>query len=159
VVTRAYDGNHAQNLVSKVEDGDDFWHRIGDVGYLDTQDRLWFCGRKAHRVFSRNGIMYTICCEALINNHPDVFRSALVGIDSDQEYQKAIIIIELHKQSKRQVEDIVTEVKEICAAHPMLETIEHVLVHDSFPVDIRHNAKIFREKLSVWAQQQVQKQS
>ncbi|MBT8344660.1 MAG: AMP-binding protein [Desulfofustis sp.] len=159
VVTRAYDGNHAQNLVSKVEDGDDFWHRIGDVGYLDTQGRLWFCGRKAHRVFSRNGIMYTICCEALINNHPDVFRSALVGIDSDQEYQKAIIIIELHKQSKRQVEDIVTEVKEICAAHPMLETIEHVLVHDSFPVDIRHNAKIFREKLSVWAQQQVQKQS
>jgi olefin beta-lactone synthetase len=25
------------------------------------------------------------------------------------------------------------------------------MIHPSFPVDIRHNAKIFREKLAVWA--------
>jgi hypothetical protein len=67
------------------------------------------------------------------------------------------MVIELHKPVVRQVEDIVTEVEKICAAHPMLETIAHVFVHQSFPVDIRHNAKIFREKLSGWAQQQVQK--
>jgi acyl-CoA synthetase (AMP-forming)/AMP-acid ligase II len=157
VVTRAYDGNEEQNLVSKIKDGDGFWHRIGDVGYLDTQDRLWFCGRKAHRVFSRIGVLYTICCEALINNHPDVFRSALVGINTGQEYQTAVIVIELHKPLERQMEDIVIEIEKFAAAHPMLEPIEYVLVHESFPVDIRHNAKIFREELSVWAQQQVQK--
>ena len=155
VVTRAYDGNEEQNRASKIKDGDGFWHRIGDVGYLDTQDRLWFCGRKAHRVFSRRGVMYTICCEALVNNHPDVFRSALVGIDSGEKHQTAVMILELHKPIKRQVEEIVKEVVTICAAHPLLEIIEHVLVHESFPVDIRHNAKIFREKLSVWAAQQV----
>ena len=159
VVTRAYDGNEAQTMASKIKDDDGFWHRIGDVGYLDTQDRLWFCGRKAHRVFSRKGTMYTICCEALVNNHPDVFRSALVGIDSGQEYQTAVMIIELHKPVTRKVEDVVNEVAGICARHPLLEIIEHVLVHENFPVDIRHNAKIFREKLSVWAQQRVQKQS
>jgi acyl-coenzyme A synthetase/AMP-(fatty) acid ligase len=157
VVTRAYDGDEAQNLVSKIQDADGFWHRIGDVGYLDRQDRLWFCGRKAHRVFSRTGVLYTICCEALINNHPDVFRSALVGINSGQDYQTAVIVIELHKPLERKAEDIVTEIEKIAAAHPMLEPIEHVLIHESFPVDIRHNAKIFREKLSAWAQQQVQK--
>ena len=157
VVTRAYDGNEAQNLASKIGDGDGFWHRIGDVGYLDSQNRLWFCGRKAHRVFGRTGVMYTICCEALVNKHPDVYRSALVGVDSGQEYQTAVMVIELHKPCARQQEDIVAEVEKICAAHPMLETIEHVLVHRSFPVDIRHNAKIFREKLSGWAQQQVER--
>jgi hypothetical protein len=30
-----------------------------------------------------------------------------------------------------------------------------VLFHPSFPVDIRHNAKIFREKLAVWAARRV----
>ena len=26
------------------------WHRMGDLGYFDSEGRLWFCGRKAHRV-------------------------------------------------------------------------------------------------------------
>ena len=65
------------------------------------------------------------------------------------------MIIELHKPVTRQVEGIVQEVLALCAAHPLLDSIEHVLVHENFPVDIRHNAKIFREKLSVWAAQQV----
>ena len=29
--------------------------------------------------------------------------------------------------------------------------VKTILYHPSFPVDIRHNAKIFREKLAVWA--------
>lgn len=157
VVTRAYDGNAIQNLASKIKDGKNFWHRIGDVGYTDTKGRLWFCGRMAHRVFSRAGVMYTICCEALVNNHPEVFRSALVGIDSEDDYQTPVMIIELHKPITRNVRDIITEIKTLCADHPLLENVAHVLVYDAFPVDIRHNAKIFREKLAVWAQQQVRK--
>jgi acyl-CoA synthetase (AMP-forming)/AMP-acid ligase II len=158
VVTSAYDGNEEQNLASKIKDEDGFWHRIGDVGYLDDVGRLWFCGRKAHRVFSRQGIMYTICCEALINCHPDVFRAALVGIGTEPGYQIPVIIVELHKPITRSQKDILAEVRDICAASDLLINIEHILVHDSFPVDIRHNAKIFREKLSVWAQTQVLKQ-
>jgi len=158
VVTSAYDGNEEQNLASKIKDEDGFWHRIGDVGYLDDVGRLWFCGRKAHRVFSRQGIMYTICCEALINCHPDVFRAALVGIATEPGYQIPVIIVELHKPITRSQKDILTEVRDICAASGLLANVEHILVHDSFPVDIRHNAKIFREKLSVWAQTQVLKQ-
>ncbi len=34
---------------------------------------------------------------------------------------------------------------------PTTRAIETILFHPSFPVDIRHNAKIFREKLAVWA--------
>ena len=158
VVTSAYEGNEEQNLASKIKDEDGFWHRIGDVGYMDDVGRLWFCGRKAHRVFSRQGIMYTICCEALINCHPNVFRAALVGIGSEPGYQTPVIIVELHKPITRSQKDILAEVRDICAASGLLVNVEHILVHDSFPVDIRHNAKIFREKLSVWAQNQVHKQ-
>ena len=44
---------------------------MGDVGYLDEQDRFWFCGRKAHRVRTASGALYTIPCEAIFNQHPE----------------------------------------------------------------------------------------
>jgi hypothetical protein len=31
-----------------------------------------------------------------------------------------------------------------------------VLFHPAFPVDVRHNAKIFREQLAVWAARRIQ---
>jgi len=33
-----------------------------------------------------------------------------------------------------------------------------VLFHPSFPVDIRHNSKIFREKLAIWAEKQIKRE-
>ena len=152
VVTRAYDNNDEQNRISKIQDANRFWHRIGDVGYIDEQGRLWFCGRQGHRVHTRGGIKYTICCEAIVNRHAQVFRSALVGIDSGDRYQLPVIVIELARSASMKEERIIAEVRELCAQHPLTHDIAHVLVHPSFPVDIRHNAKIFREKLAVWAQ-------
>ena len=37
--------------------------------------------------------------------------------------------------------------------------IEHLLFNPAFPVDIRHNSKIFREKLSVWAENELKDRS
>jgi acyl-CoA synthetase (AMP-forming)/AMP-acid ligase II len=50
-VTRAYFNRDAATRLAKIvcDDGS-FWHRMGDLGYLDTSGRLWFCGRKSHRV-------------------------------------------------------------------------------------------------------------
>ena len=45
--------------------------------------------------------------------------------------------------------------KVIALGHKQTSAISHFLIHDDFPVDIRHNAKIFREKLAVWAQQEL----
>jgi len=155
VVTRAYDNNEEQNLVSKIYDENGFWHRIGDVGYLDDQGRLWFCGRMAHSVFAEDEIMYTICCEAIINNHADVFRSALVGINTKNGYQIPVMIVELYKNVSRNEKELISEIKKICDGELLTRNVKHIFIHDSFPVDIRHNAKIFREKLRVWAQQQI----
>ena len=40
------------------------------------------------------------------------------------------------------------------AQYPHTRAIQTILFHRRFPVDIRHNAKIFREKLAVWAAKQ-----
>ena len=49
----------------------------------------------------------------------------------------------------------VEELRALGAQHTMTAGITIILFHPSFPVDIRHNAKIFREKLAVWAEKQV----
>jgi hypothetical protein len=39
----------------------------------------------------------------------------------------------------------------------LTKSIETVLYPREFPVDIRHNSKIFREKLTVWAESKLKK--
>ena len=43
------------------------------------------------------------------------------------------------------------ELLTIARSHEHTRSIDTVLYHPAFPVDVRHNAKIFREKLAVWA--------
>lgn len=153
VVTRAYENNERETRLAKIRDGALLWHRMGDTGYLDGQGRLWFCGRKAHRVITADGTMFTICCEAIVNCHPEVYRSALVGIPSagGEGTQEPVMIVELLPTSRDRAR-ILEEVRALAASHRLTANVRYFLIHDDFPVDIRHNAKIFREKLAVWAQ-------
>ena len=156
VVTRSYENNRSETLLAKIKDGEEFWHRMGDVGYLDDQCRLWFCGRKSHRVQMINRTLYTIPCESIINEHPDVYRTALVGCSwNNDEYQTPVIIVEPHKKKKLDRGKLIREVKKIAASSELTSEVSFFLIHESFPVDIRHNAKIFREKLALWAQKKL----
>jgi olefin beta-lactone synthetase len=159
VVTRSYENNDQETHLAKIRDGETFWHRLGDTGYLDTQERLWFCGRRAHRVRSREGTLFTIPCEAIINEHPDVFRTALVGVpDSNNPgFQEPVLIIEKKKNVKRFDSELLEEIKDLAAENSLTQGIRHFLFHHDFPVDIRHNAKIFREKLGAWAEMELRK--
>jgi len=153
VVTRAYDHNDLENSLAKITDGESFWHRMGDMGYLDEKGRLWFCGRKAHRVRTDRETLYTICCEAIFNEHPKVFRSALVGIGKAGR-QLPVLIVEPNERIADE-EGFFVELAELGRQCSLTAGISHFLIHPSFPVDIRHNAKIFREKLAVWAAERV----
>jgi acyl-CoA synthetase (AMP-forming)/AMP-acid ligase II len=154
VVTRAYDNNAKETRLAKTQYKDKLWHRMGDTGFLDAKGRLWFCGRKAHRIETQNGTKFSVRCEAIVNNHPDIFRSALVGVGSEKT-KLPVLVLEKEKSSKRSKREILEEVKSIAGKSILTDDIAHFLFHDDFPVDIRHNAKIFREKLAVWATAQL----
>ncbi|MCH5373537.1 MAG: AMP-binding protein, partial [Planctomycetes bacterium] len=93
VVTSEYVTRTEANAEHKIQDGGDVWHRIGDVGYLDDQDRFWFCGRKSHRVLTDQGPMYSVPCEAILNGHEAVYRSALVGVGPAGR-QRPVFVVE-----------------------------------------------------------------
>jgi olefin beta-lactone synthetase len=155
LVTRQYFRRKRENLFSKIEDGTTFWHRMGDLGWFDTENRLWYCGRKSHRVITPDQTLFTIPCEAIFNTHPDVFRSALVGI-GPRPKQKPVICIELEMSSRKKNHRRITdELLRLAKESVLTREIETIIFHKSFPVDIRHNSKIFREKLSSWAERKV----
>jgi olefin beta-lactone synthetase len=150
-VTRSYFNRNKETGLAKIRSNDSFYHRMGDTGYLDKQNRLWFCGRKSHRVITETEIMFTICCEALFNDHPFVFRSALVGAKNNDSVVP-VICIELESEHKRfNKKDLTEELLVIAAKSDLTKNIKHILFHTGFPVDVRHNAKIGREKLAAWA--------
>jgi acyl-CoA synthetase (AMP-forming)/AMP-acid ligase II len=128
-----------------------FWHRMGDIGYFDARGRLWFCGRKSHRVVTKDETLLTIQCEAVFNAHPAVYRSALVGVTRAGETTPVICIEREPEHSHVGEAQLRDELLKIASAFSHTRAIRYVLFHRAFPVDIRHNAKIFREKLAVWA--------
>ena len=157
-VTRAYYNRESSTEFAKIIDpAGGFYHRMGDTGYLDEQGRLWFCGRLTHRVVTKNETLFTIPCEGIFNTHPKVFRTALVGIKKHKE-TIPVICVELDQQFiNENQEEIKAELLKIGSQFELTRPIQHVLFHSSFPVDIRHNAKIGREKLAVWADKRLVK--
>lgn len=125
-------------------------HRMGDLAWQDSQARLWFCGRKSQRLQTLQGLLGTENVEPIFNIHPSVLRSALVGIGPSHQ-QTPVLCVELEANNKLSEAQLKTELLAIARTHRHTQHIDIFLVHPKFPVDIRHNAKIGREQLSVWA--------
>jgi acyl-CoA synthetase (AMP-forming)/AMP-acid ligase II len=169
VVTQTYLNRPQKTAEAKIRDKDGrMWHRMGDIGYLDSEGRVWVCGRKTHRVETAVGMVLPIQVETIFNQHPAVKRSALVGVgDASLKGQKPVLIVELEDGTRRGAEggrggarrggkgEVVESLRVWGQGHELTQGIDTFLFHNDFPVDVRHNTKIQREKLAVWAEKQL----
>jgi len=156
--TRIYFNLPAATTLAKIPDvaGNGLHHRMGDLGYFDDRGRLWFCGRKAHRVVTPQGTLFTDPCEGVFNTNSRVFRSALVGVRRSGAMEP-VLCVELEPAAHDIPKDLIrADLRELGSRHACTQRIETFLFHPAFPVDVRHNAKIFREKLALWAARQLQ---
>ncbi|WP_194827700.1 fatty acid CoA ligase family protein [Nocardia sp. XZ_19_231] len=147
VSTRYYWPAHA-NTAGKITDGEQIWHRTGDLGWLDEQGRIWFCGRKSQRITTAHGPMFTVQVEQVFNAVTGVARTALVGVGAPGT-QRPVLCVELEPGADAVA--ALTRLRTRAAEFDTLAPIADFLVHPRFPVDIRHNAKIGREQLAPWA--------
>ena len=168
VVTRGYFNRPAATELAKVIDRrtGEVLHRMGDVGYVDDRGRLWFCGRKSHRVVTPHGTLFTDMVEPVFNTLSGVGRSALVGVRRG-EIVHPVVCVERSRGPRPRVSGartVFTDSDMTWSAFADLllatgERFDHTRIeHDrpsSFPVDVRHNSKIFREKLAVWADEKL----
>lgn len=158
------------NALAKIVDGQTTWHRMGDVGYLDDQGRFWYCGRKSQRVVTAEGTLFTECVEQMVNTRRGVLRGALVGV-GEKGSQLPCVIVEPRKDvrvdedydslkpNEQHIDDLDIEIrdwlKEEISPHPIGEVWTAA---SPLPTDIRHNAKINREKLAKWAAKKLNKE-
>jgi olefin beta-lactone synthetase len=146
------------------------WHRTGDVGYLDERGHFWYCGRKSQCVKSANGLLFTEKIEAVFNSLPGVRCSALVGV-RPYGFEEPVIVVEpeepgivgSRRKQRRRQDKLIKHWRDV---EPLLQKVwstdegasslnKAILFHPSLPVDVRHNAKINREALAVWAYEQL----
>ncbi len=152
-VTTKYLDNEDANRLSKIfdENSNEIWHRMGDLGRMDRKGRLWFVGRKSQRVITADRTLFTIPCEAVYNQHPCVARSALVGVPADEpDTKRPVICIQL-KPGFHPGKRLSQELSELGCSNNLTKEISDIVFFKKFPVDPRHNAKIFRERLARWA--------
>ncbi len=154
-VSQHYLNNGAANKFSKIEDRDTawLWHRTGDLGRLDERGRVWFYGRKSQSVKTDDRILFTVPTEAVFNRHEDVERSALVGVQKNNA-PKAVLCIQL-KSGRKRSKQLVTDLRKMAEENDLSKYISEFHFFKKFPVDPRHNAKIYREKLAQWIQEKV----
>ncbi|MCY2960707.1 MAG: fatty acid CoA ligase family protein [Planctomycetota bacterium] len=168
VVTRSYfDDEHATALAKIPDDRGDTWHRTGDVGWIDDEDRLWIVGRKAHRIETSRGTHDPVPVENVCDLHPRVRRTALVGMGK-RGSQDPVLVVEMSDGRVPRGPDGVLITRELEALrldrlgavgpnHP--PRIAATLFHRGFPVDVRHNAKIRREDLAAWAAEELRERA
>lgn len=151
VVTKEYFGRPEATALAKMRDAEGrVWHRMGDVGYFDDYGRLWFCGRKAHRVEARNQTLFTDKVEPIFNTVPGVRRTGLVGVKRNGETHP-VLCVELEETCERPWRDVDRDLRALAEKFDYSCRIEVFLEYPrDFPVDPRHNSKIFREKLAHW---------
>ncbi len=156
VVTQEYEREPAHTAAAKIPGaapGAPAWHRMGDIGRIDAEGRLWFAGRKAHRLRTAEGVRFPVPVENVANTVDGVRRTALVGVGPAGE-QEPVLVVEAEGGVPRAAAraTLAAAVRRRVAEHVPDLPLRAVLFHTAFPVDVRHNAKIHREELALWAE-------
>jgi acyl-CoA synthetase (AMP-forming)/AMP-acid ligase II len=147
-----------ENSIAKITNGAEIWHRMSDVGYIDEQGRFWYCGRKAHRVQTKNGPLFTECVEAVFNRSPVVRRSALIGLGENSMQAAVVCILTASKEVLPAETASTVGLRQLIGEHPLATRVDAIVPVSVIPVDIRHNSKILREVLRDCASEMIRRE-
>ena len=150
VVTPAYTNDELATRLAKIPDPrGGFWHRMGDIGALDAEGRLWLHGRKSHRIETTDGLLMPVPTENVYQTANGVRRAALIGVGARGSERPLLVIEPETGVDRRALEARLRSHRRDAHVTSVVSEIEFC---DALPVDVRHNAKIRREDLKRWAE-------
>jgi acyl-CoA synthetase (AMP-forming)/AMP-acid ligase II len=142
LVSDGYEGRGDLTALAKIDEGGRVVHRMGDLGALDEQGRLWLAGRTKHRVATPEGDVLPLAVEAAADAEPGVLRSALIAVHGGPW-----VVLELEPGADRA--EVCARVGRRLAREAFSRPVREVrAVSRRFPVDTRHEVKIDRGALS-----------
>lgn len=142
-VCRDYYQNPKAVRENKIVDPDGkVWHRMGDTGSFDPEDRFWIAGR-VHSTIRRGGLLVhpQLVEQAAKGEDPRVRRAAAVGLPDPKLGERVVVVIETAEEQGLS-EEITERLKS--AGFPVDEIS---LTREPLPLDPRHNSKIDYAKL------------
>ncbi|MGQ7843960.1 alpha/beta fold hydrolase [Granulosicoccus sp. 3-233] len=126
------------------------WHRTGDIGQLDDCGRLWVGGRLGHVITTPRGILAPVASEQRIETLQDVNMAAVVGVGpSGTQVVVAVVQLQVTPTATGGASmELTDRVRQVVGNDV---DIAAVLVVKKLPVDRRHNSKIDRAAIAIWA--------
>ena len=123
----------------------------GGSGLKDSKGRIWFCGRKAHRVETEK----RRCSPSRWRQYSTIMKRS-TAVRSQASALKIVkfpwCLWNLLKKFPMK-KQFIRELSDLAGKNPLTAGIEYIFIDYKFPVDIRHNSKIFREKLAIKARE------
>lgn len=145
-VSVAYIGRPDADTLAKIADGDTVLHRMGDLGRIDEQGRLWFCGRKIDRIEQGAALLLPVCGEAVLGEHPAVFQAGIVRVANG-----TIVACVQLERGLTLTAALVAALETLLKDTDWEARIGLYLQCTAIPTDTRHNSKIRRDKLALRA--------
>lgn len=140
VVTPGYFEKHEATKLAKICEEKELWHRMGDMGRMDSAGNLWFLGRKSHRVENRNGLTTSIDFESVFNHQLALKRSALIALGPSRELALVVEGVESPELTQK--------IFDLARKYDHTKNLTRIFYKEQFPVDVRHNIKIDRLALA-----------
>lgn len=107
--------NNLQETIQTLQIHEDgrTWLHTGDIGSMDKDGYVFFKQRVKRIIISNGYNLYPSHIETIINSHPDVFTSTVIGIPHPKKVQVAKAFIVL-KDGTKPSKDIEKSIKEHC---------------------------------------------
>jgi acyl-CoA synthetase (AMP-forming)/AMP-acid ligase II len=138
-VCRDYYKNPSATAENKLLDQDGrVWHRMGDTGWFDENNRFWLAGR-VHSTIERDGVWIhpQLVEQQISEQFEGVLKVAAVGVPDSRLGEACWVVIQVPRLDSGlvgQVQEMLTDSETPCD--------NVVLVTNPLPVDPRHNSKI-----------------
>ena len=106
------DSKETKKILKKHKDGL-VWMHTGDIGLMDPDGFVYFKQRLKRVIVSSGYCIYPQYIENIIDSHPDVLMSCVIGIPHPykKEVAKAFIVL---KDKNKQSEEVMESIKELC---------------------------------------------
>ena len=145
-VTPEYIGMQEKTEQAKIKDPrGGLWHRMGDLGFLDEEGRLWFSGRLTHRIELNGKTVPCVPQESIYNELEAIKRCAFVGPVVNGKPSPTLVVQLKNKLALKEQQELKAEIFRLDKEGNDL--IDNIIFIEKLPVDVRHNIKIDRIKL------------
>ncbi|MCL2550175.1 MAG: AMP-binding protein [Methanimicrococcus sp.] len=88
------------------------WLHTGDLGKMDTDGYIYFTSRVKRIIITNGYNVYPGAIEEILNSHPDIESSVVVGVDDPYKQQRVKAVIVLKKGVKES--DVLESIKQLC---------------------------------------------